>query len=298
MSVVTQAYESIFLQPGWVHEAYYGWSMLAFEPGRLKLLRKCRAAVSQNLLLASGVEDGELAKIATSHGLLKATSITTLHDFGAKADERRTLGERHFLLLRSGERMLNVATYVIDLAASQEELWERLGSKSRNMVRRAEAAGMRFTISRMGDANLLTKFFQLHASVAARNQFRPANKPAIQRMRQDGRLLIAACSAADGAVLTVNLIYTSGDSAYFLLGASVDELPPGCGQLMHWQTSLDLKRAGLRWYDLGGVPPDPSHGIHRFKASLGGSFCDLGREFRYTPTALASVYGWYRKLRR
>ncbi len=296
MSAAGSEYVSIFLQPLWVHEAYYGWSMPAWEAGRLKLLRKRRAGIWQHLLLARGVGEEELAGLVTRHRLLGPASITTLHDFDARSEPSRTLLGRPLRLLDSDERMLNVATYVMDLAANQDELWERLGSKSRNMVRRAEGAGTQVPITREPEA--LAGFFPWHAALAAKHRLRHADEPAIRRMCRDGRLLVAACKAQDNSLLTVNLIYLSGAFAYFLFGASAEELPPGCGQLVHWQTALHLKQAGCRWSDLGGVPPSPADGIHRFKASLGGSFCDLGREYRYTPAALAGAYRWLRKLRR
>jgi hypothetical protein len=296
--MTSETYVSIFLQPDWINEAYYGWSVLDFEPGRLKVLGKQRSWVKQHLVMSRGAEERELASLIASLSLISPRSITTLHDFCATHDEPRTLHGRIFQPLTSTERMLNSATYVVDLRIGEDDLWSQIGSKTRNMVRRAQGAGVVAQMHNAPGAYIWEHFLRFYTDLERRFALRPVQLAALHRMVADGRLYALTCKDPGGTMLLVNLVYISSPYAYFLHGASTDDLPPGTGQLAQWTAMLQLKGAGILWYDLGGVPPDPANGIHRFKASLGGIYCDLGREVRYTPPALDGVYRAYRKLRR
>ena len=141
-----------------------------------------------------------------------------------------------------------------------------------------------------------THFLRFHRVLEDRFELQEVDEAVMRKIASDGRLFAVTCEDATGRTLLVNLIYLSTDSGYFLHGASA-ELPPGAGQLAHWTAALHLKSSGMSWYDLGGVLPDPANGIHRFKASLGGDYYDLGREYRYTAPAVAGAYHAYRRLR-
>ena len=52
------------------------------------------------------------------------------------------------------------------------------------------------------------------------------------------------------------------------------------GVLLQWGVMRALKAAGLRWYDMGGLPSlDSANGIYRFKKGFGGELVELGAEY-------------------
>ena len=85
---------------------------------------------------------------------------------------------------------------------------------------------------------------------------------------------------------------------YFLQGARAADVPPGAGQLAHWETLRRLKASGARFYDLGLVASrDDADGIYRFKKALGGRFVDFGAEYQRVPAGLAAAYRAFRGAR-
>lgn len=291
----SESYVSIFLQPGWVHEDFYGWRIRQFEPGRVKVLSRTRFGIAHALVIAGQVDDQQLQAIVQEQ--VSSRALFTFHDLCATSTSPRTIGNRALAPLADNDRMLNIATFVIDLASPETQLWNALGGKSRNMVRRAEAGGLAVNLDQGVRGAALDDFLRLYADLARRKKLRPVDGTALQAMHAGERLVIATVVDGQGSTIAANVVYTTGVYAYFLFGASRDELPPGAGQLAHWRTILFLKEAGFRWYDLGGVIPDPANGIYRFKASLGGVFYDLGREFRYTPPIVANGLRFYRWMR-
>ena len=72
-----------------------------------------------------------------------------------------------------------------------------------------------------------------------------------------------------------------GDSATYLIGYS-NSLGRNlnANYLLLWNAILDAKRAGLRWFDLGGANKNTPQGVLRFKSGLNGNLYSLSGEFK------------------
>jgi hypothetical protein len=293
---VSGSYVPIFFQPGWLQERYQGWQTVHVAPG-LKILRKSSRGLTKVLILSLGKTDEEIESAA--RGSMGTASIGVLHEFGParSGSERRILG-RSFIPIAGSDRMLNTATFAVDLSLSTDELFSKLEPTSRNKVRKAQSLGAGITVIDRPAETELDGFYELFLPLSRRAGIAAPDRALVEAMFSGGNLLLTRGHDKDGASCLANLVYRAGDQAYYLHGATAEEVPTGLGQLAQWETMLELKRRGLAWYDLGGVPPgDPKNGIYAFKASLGGDFVDLGAEFRYLPPLLKAPYLSFRRLR-
>jgi hypothetical protein len=284
----------IFFNPGWLQERYQGWT--AVHTGqRLKILKRRSHGLTKLLILSQGMNDREIeAAIGDRWGRL---DIGVLHEFSGGTGERRILGRR-FTPIPVSERMLNTATFAVDLGLAEDELFSRLGQSSRNMVRKAGSLGAKITFIETPTPADLSAFYELYLPLARRMGLVVPNRELLEAMFRGGNLLLALGRDQNGKSCLSNLVYLAEGQAYYLHGASAAQVPTGMGQFAHWETILDLKRRGLAWYDLGGVPPgDPKNGIYAFKASLGGDFVDLGAEFRFLPPWVKAPYLSFQRLR-
>lgn len=98
----------------------------------------------------------------------------------------------------------------------------------------------------------------------------------------------------EGKVAAVNLMLQGGETAYYYSGGSDYELNKqyGCSAYMMFKAICHYNDKGLDYFDLGGVPvqpteDNPAFGVYRFKKSFGGTYqeYDSGhiilRPFRY-----------------
>ena len=278
----TRVYRSIFLDDDCALHKYYGWNV---DDEPVRVLRKKRLGFTRSLvLLTKSCEAALPGAVARAGGRLGLADVT-IHDFDGVLLGPPLLAGRAFRHAEQSERLLNIATYVIDLQETEETLWKKLGAKSRNAVRKAESEGVKF-VNESDFQGASASFYKLYGPIARQHNLSVPDRRILQRMNQDGNILCVSCSNAngDGSTRMVNMIYLTTECGYYMLGARAAETPAGCGQLIQWRTILLLKRLGFSWYDLGGVQvqKDP---IHRFKKSLGGTFFNLGAEYKYESSA-------------
>ncbi len=291
------SYVPVMLQPGWVLERYYGWSVVHAEP-TLKLLRRLRGPITTALLLARGAADEKVADIASRYGLGAPFSIVVLNDFSSRSEEESwTVAGIPFARVSSG-RWFGVGTFVFDLSERLDSMWGRIAPRERTKCRRVERLGVTVNFDERPKEEAVDAFVGLYTRMARQRGLERPRRDTLLRMFADGRLLMARCTDSTGRCLMVSLTYLCGEQGYFLYGVRAEEIPDGIGHYVHWETIGRLKGMGLRWYDLGLVPSrDSSDGIYRFKASFGGTFVDFGREFRFVPVGLRAAYVAFHRLR-
>ena len=129
-------YRSIFLEDGWAHKEYYNWKLLEDHPG-LRILQRKRFAFSRSLFLVTRGGEASLDDaVKRSAGRLGLAEIV-IHDFDGVLSDPPVVAGFCSRRAEQHERVLNVATYVVDLNESKETLWKKFGAKSRNAVRKA-----------------------------------------------------------------------------------------------------------------------------------------------------------------
>jgi len=274
-----RVYRSIFLDKDWAHQKYFGWS-IAEERAGLRLLRKKRWAFARSLMLLNKAGEDWLAEAVTrGFGFAPLTDMV-IHDFDGVLPETPVIAGHRFYRAEQRERLLNIATYVIDLEQDEEVLWKNLGQKSRNAVRKAEKDGVCF-VCREDSKAIIDCFHSLYAPVAQQKKLDIPSHATLKMMQDGGNLICVSAQQRGGQALAVNIMYVSGQCGYFLHGANHPAITTGVGQFIQWNSILLLKKLAYGWYDLGGVQDKvKADGIHEFKKSLGGVFHTLGDEFR------------------
>jgi len=276
-----RAYRSIFLDDGWAHQAYYGWRVSEDLPG-LRILQKQRMGLTRNLILLTAEGQSELPDAISRIFSRVGFSDVIIHDFDSHLPGDLVLKGRHFHRASPEERLLNIATYVVDLEQSEEALWKNMGSKSRNVIRKAEENNTRL-VTNMDFRQFMTCFYEFYAVLSDKYALAVPNFNSLERMHNNGQLKLVCAVNGDGKPVLTNILYVTGTKAFYLYSASDDDVGPGVGQFAQWKSMLHLKSLGCMWYDLGGVQDQNStDGVHKFKKSLGGSFYDVGSEFRST----------------
>lgn len=137
----------------------------------------------------------------------------------------------------------------------------------------------------------LDAFYRFYEPIARSANLQTPPRALVEKMMFGGNLVSAACRNGAGEIEAVNLVYLSGDVAFYMFGATCAAPGVGVGQFTQWETIKFLRGAGRRFYDLGGVPSlDPTDGIFRFKKGLGGSLVRLGAEYVFRPKIITAAY--------
>lgn len=164
-------------------------------------------------------------------------------------------------------------SYVVDLTLEEDELWKRVHSKHRNVIRKAKTEGVIIrechiedlqdymymdeqTWNRSGKKSLGTEFYKL----------------ILDNMKDHARCYIAYYNEKPqgGAI-----IYFGKDRAYYMYGVSLDRPVSGAMNFLQWNIILELKKEGIKEYSFVGcrINEDKKskyHGIQQFKKRFGG----------------------------
>lgn len=293
-------YRSLFLGDRNPHQLYYGWVLAEDRPG-LRVLTKRRGVVTRTLMLlsAGGAEAAE-AVVRNAAGPLGWSDIV-VHDFAGVLGGEPCLGGLRFRRAADAERLLNVATFVVDLAPDEPTLLAAMHPDYRRKIRKAEQSGLRVVIHDRPGPELQRRFVAAFAGMAAERSLAAVDPAVLSRMYADGNAFLLVAERATEVTNYLH-IYLAGDTGLFMYGVNPQRENDGAGQYLQWQAMRELKRRGFGWYDLGGVASlDPSHGIFNFKQKFGGELVQLGTEWRHVGRSLGpvlAVYGMARSLQR
>ena len=171
---------------------------------------------------------------------------------------------------RRGSQLMFPNRYIVKLRLDDEGQRKSLHQKWRYHLKKSEKAGLSFEHA---GPERLPEFDLLYTAMSDRKQF--ADHSAYDS--------VAALMALDqglrpelffvrheGVVVAGALIFTAGDRAVYLYGATNDQaLPLRAGYFMHWHIIRWLRdHTRARWYDLGGT--DGFQGLHQFKKGMVG----------------------------
>jgi len=159
--------------------------------------------------------------------------------------------------------------FVIDIRKSEEELLSEMKSKTRYNIKLAEKKGVKvisnfqFPISNeiqnSNDKNnkyYVDKFVELVELTAKRKgiSFHPGDyyRKMVESLPID--MISLYIAEYNRKCIAANLVVFYGDTAIYLHGATDDEYRNVMAPyLLQWQAILDAKKAGCKFYDMGGV---------------------------------------------
>lgn len=291
------SYRSIFLEPDWLHVRYLGWTD-AWPQADLRVMSKRNGPIVRHLVVCDLDDDRHVLALTEIARLQSPLSEVTVHDLRKSRRLADKLSARCFREL-SADRMLNNHTAVIDLSADEDLLLAQMSADTRRILRKAEGEGITTRADAQDDPALLERFLAAYAAMAEERALARIDRAALEAQFRQGAARLAAAFSASGASASFALTYEAGAHAMYHHGVSDGPRDTTIGRVVQWVLIRELKWAGLRWYDLGGLPtPDPANGITRFKLGFGGKMVDLGKEYRGSGAIVAAARRVARLLQR
>lgn len=168
-------------------------------------------------------------------------------------------------------------TVILDLEQSEEELLAAMRRQTRYEVRRAMKLGIE--VESGNSEALFREFHQVQKDTATRQHFVPPDLKTLLAEREaftKNAKIYVAKTADEHQPIAYGLILIDGEEAEYYEAASTDlnRKLPGAYALQ-WQVIRDLKKAGIKRYNLWGIAPpgQPNHryaGVTTFKTGFGG----------------------------
>ncbi|WP_198045956.1 lipid II:glycine glycyltransferase FemX [Novosphingobium aquimarinum] len=158
--------------------------------------------------------------------------------------------------LAADRQPIHVATGIIDLSGTEQEIMAGFGQSARRKIRKAEKAGISVREVR-GDKDIAHFQQTLDAFAAAHPDYSMDNQPdACEQAKLIGALggaiLLAEC---DGRVLAGASYLRNGDEAIWLSLANTGERPDlPTNYLLLWEKMRHARAAGLSVFDMAGIP--------------------------------------------
>lgn len=197
----------------------------------------------------------------------------------SREEDQRLLEELGFVVESN-------ASFEIDLRPQSDHIYQKLRPSNRRLVKQATKKNVRTTfywgkeaIASLGALQELREKTQERAVRKNRNASMLLKPDAFLRnlLEQMQEKAIVGLAVHEGTVNAGILVLATPERAYYYLGGSDYELVrrTRAANLLHWHCIQYLKAQGVHYYDLGGVPLNPSgdhpaYGVYRFKKSFGG----------------------------
>lgn len=160
-------------------------------------------------------------------------------------------------------------TIWLDLSPDEAQLRAGLRGNWRNQLVKAEGAGL--AVKPCTDANLEALLDHHDHDRQERGYQAPSGRWLRHFRTHAPDADFYAAATSDGTDLTAGVICVRhGNAATYLVGWSGDAgRQANAHNLLLWRAVCDLRAAGVRWLDLGGISTETG-GIERFKSGLGG----------------------------
>jgi hypothetical protein len=156
---------------------------------------------------------------------------------------------------------------------SEDEIMKGLRKSFRRDVRYAQKAGVE---TRDGTGEEFCRIIEeLYLVVKGRKGFKgldPAEFTKTQRLLSAAEKINIIVAYHKGEPVAAHMASNLGDTSVVLLAAS-NEKGYTCfaSYLVWWRGAVSAHRAGMKWYDLGGIDPGKVPGVSRFKLRMGGT---------------------------
>lgn len=165
-------------------------------------------------------------------------------------------------------------SHVIDLSKGEDDLWGKVHSKHRNVIKKAEKDGV--VIEKGVSEKLISDYHELDVDTWKRSNLSAQGKSQLRnRIQALGNNAIIYMAYKDDKPQSGGLFYYNKQMCYYMLGANCDKPYTGSGNLLQWRAILDMKAQGVEKYSFVGcrINEDENskyHGIQRFKERFGG----------------------------
>lgn len=169
---------------------------------------------------------------------------------------------------------IKFGNYIIDLSLSEDELFKKVTSKHRNMIRRGEKSRIEI---RFGGVELLPDYMIVDKQTWERNGKTIDNTSFYKNYISSMNDNVVVGMAYHEDVPQCGLIGLYNKAMfYYMFGASADRPEPGSTHYLQWRTIQKMKKSGVKYYNFVGcrinVDSDSKyHNIQHFKKGFGGT---------------------------
>lgn len=182
-----------------------------------------------------------------------------------------------FCSFPSLSQRIKFGNYILDISGTDEEVFKRITSKHRNMIRRGEKSKIEYKI---GGLELLEDYIQVDKQTWERSG---ENTDHLDFYRNyvgkfSSKALVAVAYKDSVPQCGILGIYNEA-MFYYMFGASADHPEPGSTHFLQWQTMRYLKERNVKKYNFVGCrlevePGSKYENIQRFKKGFGGELVE------------------------
>ncbi len=234
---------------------FYGWQVEHSATG-LRVLKKKTGPFTRNLVLLA--ESGRASFLTWLDGCRgKSLRQITVHDFSTDEASEARWGNTLFQPCDSQQRMLNIATSVIDLTVDGEAILAAMSSDYRRKVRKAEAGGVDVSATTQPSDALRGEFVKCFNEFAAERKLHRVDPAVLQKMYQGGYAVLLVATLPDGSRNFLHL-FMANRIGLFMHGVSTSKINDGAGSYLHWKAMQWAERARDALVRLGGPANDGS----------------------------------------
>lgn len=173
-------------------------------------------------------------------------------------------------------------TILLDLSPDGSELRAGLCRKWRNHLSQSEKGSVEVRVC--SDEASMERIESLYAEMWEKKQFETGvsvqSFRRLQEMLHESERPIVLLAYSEGEAIAGHVLSLLGDTGVNLLSASIDRgRKLKASYLLLWRAIETAKRAGARWYDLGGIDREKNPGVYSFKSGVRGAECVFAGQF-------------------
>lgn len=172
-----------------------------------------------------------------------------------------------------GSIIIPFGSYIIDLEKSEEEIWNNIHGKHKNVIRKAQKDGI---IVKIGGKELLDDYVLANDMTCRRSSLNPMTLEKFYQVfdKFDDQVRIFN-AYKDDAIQGGAIVIFNKAIGYYQYGASIDHPSTGSMNLIQWNIISFLKKNNCKSYSLVGARINEDkdskyHGIQEFKKRFGG----------------------------
>ncbi|SHJ53201.1 lipid II:glycine glycyltransferase FemX [Propionispora hippei] len=191
---------------------------------------------------------------------------------------------------------------IIDLSKSEEELFDGIHSKHRNVIRKAIKEGVQILEDTSWEA--ISTYFDLSQETYARSNISGVAK---QELINHYKALMATGNCRiffavhQECIQAAAFMLVSQRKAVYWHGASKSKPITGAANLLHWEIIKKFKSENILYYDFGGIALDAAtgskeRGISLFKTRFGGTSHSFFGGQLILNSMKNSLFNWWRRI--
>ena len=204
-------------------------------------------------------------------------------------------------------------TFVLDLNGEEKEIFSLLSKGHKSAVKKAIQNNVDIQFHREYNSDLIDKFYLLYKSTQERAIAQNANTSMTLRSKEffnkilnsPGLPIYLVCAYYSDELAAAAVLVEKGDTMIYFIGASEIELNRkySASNLLLWKSAMWAKEKGIKKFDFGGVPFNPSidnpaYGVYSFKKNFGGELINYYSGEKILSPGRAKIFSYIMKNRR